>query len=361
VHALDLSEILSPGTVVAFLDDHFGQSPLHVPGSPDKFFGLLSWIAVDNLVRDPALGSRVHVTGGSANAGEPVRAWSAAAPVLIERVDEACAPIKALAQSLERTLEAPIRAYLSAGAAGLPMQRAAHDAIVLSVAGENRWRVYPKSTEQPTGNPEWEDPLREGDALYIPRGWWCAADASHLPTLQLTLAIENPTGVDLIAWLARVLKHHEVFLTDVPRFAGPAAQADYIATIRRTIVRACREPGMLERFSRHLNETAASRPSEGSPWSPALSDSCLITLATPRRLRVRRADTATIYIRVNRKRLTFPEDAAQLLLYLADEAPVSLSEFYACFADEFEREELAEFLSVLSTSGIVAFREPDAR
>jgi hypothetical protein len=268
--------------------------------------------------------------------------------------------VTALAQRLERTLEAPIRANLYAGAGGFPLHRNDEDALILQIAGQNQWAVHGVAAQEPNEKPAAEIPLKEGDALYLPQGCWHSAAASKHPTLQLTLSIHNPTGIGLLKWMTELLKHQESFQAAIPRFAGPAVQTEYIATIRRTIAGLCREPGLLERHGRYLNNTAPRRPAAGVPWSPELSGEVLITLAAPRRLRVRRADKNTIDLKIEGERSTFPEDAAQLFHYLSDHAPVSISAFYQCFEGEFEREELTEFLAVLSQGGVIGLNEPDS-
>jgi hypothetical protein len=371
MRSLDLSDILSPVTVAEFFAESFGVSPLHVAGThvagtPGRFASLLPWADVNDILGDPGLSSRVQFTGepdssaAATQPGEGNRASGEGSAFVIERMDEVCAPVAVLAQCLERTLEAPLRVSLYAGLSGLALHRDEHDVLILQIAGQNQWRAHGNAEQEPSEQPTSEALLQEGDALYIPRGWWHANTPRDRETLQLTFGIENPTGIGLLTWLAEFLKEQECFRTEIPRFADPATRSAYATTIRRTIMRACRAPGLLESYARHLNETAPPRPVAGVPWSPTLSGEYLIAWATPRQVKVRRADPKTIYFTVNHKRFAFPEDAAPLIHYLNDNAPVSISKFYADLDGEFDRDELSDFVSVLTRDGILALQEPGA-
>jgi len=237
-----------------------------------------------------------------------------------------------LARDIERTLEARVTLEEAPDAS--------HDLLLLQLSGS---AAFEAAT------------LVAGDALYLPRGSWQAPESE---SSQLAFAIHNPTGRDLLQWLFDHLKRHEYFQTDVPRFAAHGVQADYLTEMRRVVVRACRAPGMIELFNRYRNEAAAPRPCSASPFSGDTPASHLIVMTAPRRLRLRRAAPDTVSIKSNGRVLRFPIEAAQLLHFLDDRAPVALSEFYAAFEPEFDREELNDFLAVLSGGGIAAVVPP---
>ncbi|MGA3190855.1 MAG: hypothetical protein ABSF22_27470, partial [Bryobacteraceae bacterium] len=161
-------------------------------------------------------------------------------------------------------------------------------------------------------------------------------------------------------WIVEHVKQHPRFQADVPRFADPAAKADYAAGLRKALAQVLRAPGLLEGFRRTANLNAQPQPATGTPWSESAPDDRLIALLTPRRLRIKRGDQETILLVAMGKRLGFPEDAAPLLHFLSDRAPVPVAEFYNRFGSEFEREELSDLLSVLSTAGIIGLREPQS-
>jgi hypothetical protein len=346
---VDLKTILSPCTVAAFLDEYFGRDFLHVPGSPEKFSGLLSRSTIDAMLADPDLASRAHSLNGA----------DAASGMVMEGVEEIYEPLAVLSQDLERALEAPVRVNLLASSNGIPVRRLERDEIILQITGQSDGKVHGNAAELADQPPTWQGLLRNGDALYLPRGWWLEAAASGERSVQLSFAIRNPTGADLMNWITEKINQHEAFRKDLPRFADPATRADYVTGLRRVLARIFREPALLERHRRETNLHAPARSASEVRWPADPSDTHLIAILTPRPIRIKRADGDTILLVSMGKRLAFPQDAAPLLHYLCDRAPVSLSEFYRSFEGEFDREELSDLLSALGKDGIIGLREPD--
>jgi hypothetical protein len=307
---LRLDMILNPIEVPVFLDQYFGQSFLHVPGSAEKFATL---------------------TPGQEG-------------------------LAILAQHLEQELEAPIRVHLLEDSTAAPLLRRERDGIFLQIRGECDCKIH-GNADEPGGNFAWENLLRQGDALYIPRGWWFGAAPGGV---QVCFDIENPTGADLLDWLVQKVKQHEVFQSDIPRFTDPATKADYAEGLRTVLAQALSGPALFERFRRQANLKAQPQHTSEIPWSAIAPDDHIITVLTPRKIRIKRADSETILLVAIGKRLAFPEDAAPVLHYLADQAPVAVAELYKTFECEFDREELADLLAVLGKEGIIGVRVPDS-
>ena len=99
-----------------------------------------------------------------------------------------------------------------------------HDVFVLQLAGSKRWRVYKQPpTRLPSSDwplqrvttymggkrgrrtPLFERVLKQGDALYIPRGFIHDADCNSLPddSVHLTVGFEPPLWVDLLHFALR--------------------------------------------------------------------------------------------------------------------------------------------------------------
>jgi hypothetical protein len=304
---LRLDTILNPIELPVFLDQYFGQCFLHVPGSPDKFATL---------------------TPGQEG-------------------------LAILAQHLEQELEAPIRVNLLEDSTAAPLLRRERDGIFLQIRGHRDCKVHANANE-PAGNSCWENLLRQGDALYVPRGCWFGAAPGGV---QVCFDIENPTGADLLDWLVQKVKQHEVFQSDIPRFADPATKADYAEGLRTVLAQALSGPALFEGFRRQANLKV---PPKHTSWSAITPDDHLITVLTPRKIRIKRADGETILLVAIGKRLAFPHDSAPMLHYLADQAPVAVAEFYRTFECEFDREELADLLAVLGNEGIIGMQAPDS-
>jgi hypothetical protein len=275
-----------------FLDQYFGEAFLYIPGSAEKFSTL-------NL--------------------------------------------EALAQEIERALEAPVRVEQSDSG------RREQDGIFLQLAGRSDCKIH-GDAETPEGEPLWTGLLNSGDALYVPRGWWLNAEPHGQHAI---LEIQNPTGADLLEWLFESARKDKVFKANIPRFADAAAKADYLTGLRQRMGRFFRAPALLEAFRRENNFVAPPHPGTAIPWSAGTPDDHTIVFSSARKFRVKRGVDDTILLVAMGKRLTFPPDAAPLLHYLSDRAPVAVGEFFKTFEAEFDRDELSDFLSVLSTEGII--------
>jgi hypothetical protein len=293
VRRTTLATLLSPVTVPEFLDQYFGEAFLYLPGSPEKFSTL-------NLAL--------------------------------------------LAQEVERALEAPVRI-------GDPVSaRREQDGIFLQLDGSSDCKIH-GDAETPEGDPLWAGLLNSGDALYVPRGWWLSAQPHGQHAI---LDIQNPTGADLLEWLFESAKKDKVFKADIPRFADAAAKADYVTALRQRMGRFFRAPALLEAFRRENNFAAPPQTGAGIPWSADTPDNHKIVLLSARKFRIKRGVDDTILLVAMGKRLTFPPDAAPLLHYLSDRAPVGVRDFFQTFEAEFDRDELSDFLSVLSAEGMIA-------
>ena len=326
---MNTGDVFSPHTIPEFLVEYLGIRPLHISGRAGKFASLASR------------------PGG----------WKPGDTDITELVDEVCGPVMHLARDLEFSVEASIEARLFAGPVETTVHRGERDNLVLQIAGRSKLKLWDKSVERPT-EAGCETPLEDGDAIYIPRGWWQASEAAPGPALRLSFIIGNPTGVDLLSWLFDRLKRHEYFGTDLPRFAAPASQADFLTGMRRVIMRACRTPGLMDLHAAYLGGVAPVRPPSGMPWNRAVPVHYLLAMAAPRRLRLRRGGKDFFVCKFSGNEYRFPLDAAQFFHFLQDETPVAISAFFETFQPEFDREDLDDFLSVLSREGIVTVVAP---
>lgn len=306
---MNLAEILHPLPLADFFADHFGELPVLAPGPSARFSALVPGEQSDT-------------------------------------------PAIELARNLERDLEAPVRAEPMGDCSGLIQQRMECDTIVLQIAGADDWSLYGRNSEAAAEH-RWDRLLDAGGALYVPRGYWCEASPHNRPSSNRIFKVRNPTGADLLAWFASLLKEYEAFHADVPRFASPARQAAYLTTLRKATARAYRAPSLMEAFNRRRNNFApASRGAEKGE----LSDGCYIHLAAPRYLKIRRVDPETICFRHDGREIRFPVDAAPLLQYLIDNMPVAVTEFHRYFESDFDQAELSDLLLALAQDGFVRFR-----
>jgi hypothetical protein len=311
-----LSTILLPVSTADFLTEYYNTCPLHVPGPATRFNALAT------------------------------RAEQRSSPVL-----------GALARSLELELEAPVRATPRDGGQRLPLHRGECDIMVFQTAGWDLWRIHGRDAECASAESTWQAELHQGGALYVPRGWWFSAEPQCIPSQSIVLQIENPTGADLLFWLAEKIRRNEAFDADIPRFAGPAAKSEYLTAMRHAIVQAFRMPDLMERYSQRLNTCApVAAASKISAWSETKETTFRghwVAIAAPRRPQIRLRDKETIFIRVGGVDYSFPVDAAPLLIFLLDKVSVAAADVYSTFEGEFDRDEISEFLAVLCKAGII--------
>jgi hypothetical protein len=308
---LDLATILSPCSVAVFLDQYFGSSVLHVAGFAGKFAGV-----------EPGMG---------------------------ELISE-------IARTIEQRVEAPVHTRLVRGSEDAAY-RNDRDALILQLSGHSESRVQSTAEGATEQTLVWQGMLREGDALYIPAGCQLVLRPQDPEAMELCFEIENPTGGDLLDWIAGYIQQHPTFRKPIPRFADPGIRADYVRDLRRLLATIFRDPKVLERYRREKNlEPTPPVGGEAIGWTGDGPDTREIAMLAPRRMRIKRADLDTLILVGAGKRLAFPVDAAPLLHYLCDQAPVSIRRFMEDFEKEFDHKELSEFLEVLSKEGIIGWR-----
>jgi ribosomal protein L16 Arg81 hydroxylase len=92
-----------------------------------------------------------------------------------------------------------------------------HDVFIIQLMGEKRWQLFPptlplplshQTSQQTSQQLQHEAPtipsadyvLREGDVLYIPRGWWHNVIPLNVDTLHLSVGTYGPTLTDYLLW-----------------------------------------------------------------------------------------------------------------------------------------------------------------
>jgi ribosomal protein L16 Arg81 hydroxylase len=396
---LGLESLLNLADRRVFLEDYWGKQFLHVPGWDGKFATLLSWASFNDILRrSPAISARLRLSKKGVlvdpqsylryGPGRPFPTLSPSelvgqlrdgATLVLDAIDEIHEPIMRLAQNLERTLHVHIQVNMYASWRSSPafdLHWDDHDVIVAQIFGRKHWRVYGSterfpvdrqsnpSSKRPEGAPVWEGFLNCDDGLYIPRGWWHVVTGCDEPAVHLTIGINNPTGLKVLQWMGDLLKLDEFIRMDVPRFAKPELQAEYVSKFRKKVSDFFDDPKLLLKFSDALNAMAEPRPAYGLPWSatPDIlpeSDNCLVSVVAPRGMQVQQLPgTQTVQLEFYGKQFKFNDVTAPLFNYLSERAPISLLEFYRRFCDEFNQQQLRDFVSDLVKHGIVVLTEP---
>ncbi|MFE2035926.1 cupin domain-containing protein [Streptomyces scopuliridis] len=319
-----------------FLAQTYNRDFLHVPGAFADPGGLVSFNVLSDLIarhrlEPPRL--RLTVDGETlpqhryavpvitrrntrwdrVHPDELHQRLAKGASLVIDQIDHLHEPVGDLAASLEGWLRAGVQvnAYASwTSTEGFGVHWDDHDVIVVQIEGAKRWRIFGPTRslplhrdvvepEPPPAEPVAELVLTAGDVLYLPRGWWHAVTADQgVHSLHLTCGISPPhTGARLVGWLADELLASDIFRTDLPIHAGPEAQAAFLSALRKEVIGALDDSGLLERYAaaRDAECVGRLRPSlpyvQGVPADPEL----MVRLTTGRaRLDIVMAEGETV-------------------------------------------------------------------
>ena len=384
---ITLAETLGAVPVADFLTRVWGQTFAHLPGVRGRFHGLLSWSEVNGMLQKHRLEPprlRLVRKGEFAAKKEFLRYEGGSVPfvvpeklsqrlrdgytLIIDAVDDMADGVMRAAEDFERVLQESVQVNLYAGwreQQGFNRHCDTHDVIVLQVHGKKYWRVYEGGRAHPLKDdiapnsvpPDrvvWEGVLEDGDALYIPRGWWHEASGVGEVTLHLTFGIHQRTGVNLVHWLADQLRASTEFRAPLRRFASPAEQRQQFAELRRQLVAAI-DDDLLARYFSHQNARARSRGWAGLPWTVGNTEappmSARVTLAAPRALNLVR-DEASIRFDANGRAWQFAA-AAEPLLHALERGPATVAELCSVTEGALDGTTVQQFVVELARHGLV--------
>lgn len=388
---LTFSDIAPP----EFLTQTWGRTFAHLPGTRGRFRELLSWNDVNAMLQRHRLEPprlRLVRQGVFAPKKEYLRYEGNRIPsvvpeklsamlrdghtLIIDAVDDMTDGVMRIAEDFERALHESVQVNMYAGwreQQGFKRHCDTHDVIVLQVYGRKYWRIYEGGRPHPLKDdvepnkaaPDsvvWEGMLEDGDALYIPRGWWHEASGVGEVTLHLTCGIHQRTGVSLVHWLADQLRASAEFRAPLRRFASAEEQREQYESLRRQLVAAI-DDDLLARYYDHHDTRARSRGWASLPWTaegtadstagaPATPPlSARVSLATPRRLSIIR-DDAAIRFDANGRSWHFAPDTAPLLHILTN-GPATVADLCAAASPALEAAAVQRLVSELAQQGLV--------
>lgn len=384
---LDFDAVIAPLSRDAFLDRYWHQDWLHQQGSRERFAGLLDWKSLSRLLEqhqlapprlrlmaqgeqvDPAL----YRQSGSArlDGGALASRLAKGATLVLDRIEQIIPAIGDLAEDAAEILGARVTANLYAAthaSSGLDLHWDTQDVLILQLAGRKQWRIYPPSREAtvhddfnepeaPRGDPVWSGALEEGDILYLPRGWWHAAEATDGPTLHLTVTIVSPCGADFLAWISDELAPTLPFRKDLPHASKDDDLRQYFAALAARLGEACSGDA-----ADHFRAIwLARRPARLQVSLPLPPPARLTDPDT--RIRLRGIRTLAARMRLDDRDFQF-KAAGQVWRCSAQLAPTLLrlgDTHHVCWADLVEglaeaaprRAELARLLAAMAVAGAV--------
>jgi ribosomal protein L16 Arg81 hydroxylase len=319
-----LDNILSPMSSDEFVEHYLGQSFLHLQGTNGKFIALMPWTKLNQILEEHRLapprlrlfqsGREIDADkyltqdrlGPRLQAAELTNLLAQGATLIVDAVDELYGPVHELAVGLERIFRVGVRANLYAGwrtDKGFDIHFDNHDTVILQIAGRKHWKVYSPTrlhplekgkdverAQEPTGEPIWDDILKDGDILYLPRGWWHVAYPVDEPSLHLTLGLRNHRGLDLLHWFVNELKNHAEVRQDIPHMASHDTRAAYTANLRELLFRTWSDD-LMDRFLAAADANAILRPHFELPRAAtaegiAVDRKSHVRLASPRRVEI---------------------------------------------------------------------------
>ena len=293
------ARLLAPVPLGRFLAEHWGETPLHVRGAPERFATLFGWPALNHLLATHRLEPprlRLALAGErsasldsflryrTTREGQRVprldvrelnRLLARGATLVLNSVQDMHPSLEALAREFARlfVVEPNINLYASFGhQPGYGPHWDDHDVFVLQIAGRKRWLMYGANRRYPLyrdARPNEMQPVRAvarymakaGDLIYVPRGHWHDAIAVGEPTLHLTLGVPTLTGIDFLSWLTDDARGVESMRRNIPLFdAGKRAR--WLRHLQQAVTRRT-ESAAFTRFvaCRRARFEASSRPS----------------------------------------------------------------------------------------------------
>ena len=389
-----LGEILQPCSWEDFLSGEWGKTYKYVPGWPSKFSHLLPWERLNEILEQHRLdfprlrlardgerlpansflrysrGGRRKVSVPRVRHAEITRQLRLGASLVLDAVDELHKPLTELAEGLELFFRERIQINSYAGwrtSRGFDLHWDDHDVFVLQATGRKRWLVYAPTLpyplaghskdSKPEGPPLWDEILKAGDLLYIPRGFWHVAFPLDEPTLHLTVGVHNRTGLDLARWATERMRASEAFRKDLPRFATEEIRSAHLVQIRDELF-AELENDLLNRYFREMDANASARGRLSLPWSAAAeilpeSPQTRLRLLSPRPLDLR-VENGVVEFCSQKKRWRFSADALVILQKLETNRVCSVAELFEASEAEIPSEKVRTFLQELILNGLVA-------
>lgn len=396
----------------SFLKNYLGKRFVALPGPANRFSQLLGWSDLNRLLeahtfttetlRMTKEGQEItdFITEYTKFNRPPIMTRISSklitehlrqgATLIVNEIQKPVERIRLLAETLETALDARVNVnmYFSLYEKhGFGCHYDMHDVLVLQLHGRKHWQVFgsrsvtpfpheafDRTEKPPVIQPIWDEMLTQGDALYLPRGFWHFAKPIGEPTLHLTIGIVRPTGLDVLNWLVQQLAGNELIRADTPLPQHPETHAEYVSHLRAAIAKTVGQPELLGKFMRHrsIAETGFATPWRvkfGLPWSATEAvvpptDDALIQITTPNGLRPYDSrevqDTIDLY-HEGKAILQCRRRVIPLCEYLTCHAPVTVDTFLHHFRAEYGESLLRDFLHQLALNHFIVMKTDQAQ
>ena len=288
---IDLSSILSPVCLARFMGEIHESTFLFIPGDEAKFepvfslevFKTLLWqleSSLPQLLRVEQSGAKIEVPAAAAIVGKGHFRWaferfSSGGTLILSDLDRLVPEFASLCRSVQstmRTENCTAKAFLTPkGKQGFGAHFDLVDAFVLQIFGQKRWKVYEHALKLPAqgfpvdagalGEPLWEEVLRPGDLLYMPRGFIHQACAEEHDSLHVTIGFRPFRWTDLLEQAMTVISEQvEPLRRRVPDGGRPTREQ--VKELTSCVVRALEDPSTFDTALARYNHrfVASLRP-----------------------------------------------------------------------------------------------------
>ncbi|HYE00716.1 MAG TPA: cupin domain-containing protein [Alphaproteobacteria bacterium] len=290
-----LADLLHPVTPEAFFAEYYDRKPLHVPGGAAKFAEVMSWRILSDLLNMNAIWSAASlnlvidrqpvpaeqfcapaVDRDGRSALRPVAERVGAllrqgATLVANDIDSLTPALKSVARLLEEGIGGKAQANLYCSR----RERQAfhshfdfHDVFAVHVEGEKTWNVYERRVEHPINHPQFhwtrerheaergpvmmQVPMKPGDLLYLPRGWYHDALATTDGCIHIAFGLTTPIGLDAVTALFDELVADHAFRRPPPRAlqeGDAAAAGPWLDGLAERVAAALRSPAAAARIA----------------------------------------------------------------------------------------------------------------
>jgi hypothetical protein len=249
----DLASLVSPFPEQSFIKHFINKERLLIKSKERRrAVSLLPWAAINQIIEWDVLPVdrlklmrasvelsplmfRRHDGSQRLRAGQLQTLLFQGASLVINDIDTLVPEIRRLADAIERRLahSVGVNAYLSFSGKGSAFKAHwdLHDVLVVQIHGSKRWRSYGTPVPFPIEDCNqdlpneivWEDLLKGGDVLYLPRGEVHEAVVEADNSVHLTIRVRARRGVDFLGWLFKQATDDELIRMDLTRLGGEAA------------------------------------------------------------------------------------------------------------------------------------------
>ncbi len=288
---LSLDDILAPVGRERFLAEYYRKKPLHIPAAGARA-DIFSVADLDRLVSQASLWTEqtlkmwvdrgpvpqdqiftsVQSLEGVVRRPDPARVeaqFARGASIVLNETENTTPSLRAVANVLEE-------AFLGFASANIYCSRGGrqafdshyddHEVFAFHIAGEKTWRVYEGRIDNPVGQPSqrpnlqemhnkakgkvlFEQVMRPGDLMYMPRGQYHDALASSGLSLHVTFSVFPMNGLALFNLMETASIRDSLFRDDLPNPelpGGREALAQRLKALGERLAALAGNPGFLD-------------------------------------------------------------------------------------------------------------------